>query len=120
MWERTSNDFYSGSVASVYHVFILFFATALRLELVADDLVVGPPLTTLNMFTDGVHLDVTVSYATGSALVGMGLSRWWVEPEEQRVRSVRSPAGPMKFLHSLAIESQFHWKSWMMTSGEQV
>lgn len=23
----------------------------------------------------------------------------------------------MKFLHSLAIESQFHWKSCMMTSG---
>ena len=72
MCERTSDDFYSGSVASVHHVFILFFATALRLELVADNLVVGPPLTTPNMFTDGVHLDVTVSYATGSALVGMG------------------------------------------------
>jgi len=25
----------------------------------------------------------------------------------------------MKSLHSLAIESQFHWKSCMMTSGEK-
>jgi hypothetical protein len=28
-----------------------------------------------------------------------------------------SPAGPIKFVHSLAIESQFHSKSFTMTSG---
>ena len=75
VWERTSNDFYSGSVASVYHVFILFFATALRLELVADDLVVGPPLAALNMLIEGVHLDITVSYVADSVPVRISL-RW--------------------------------------------
>ena len=53
-------------MASVHHVFVLFFATTLRLELVASDLVIGPPLATLDMLTDGVHLDIPVSYVTNS------------------------------------------------------
>ena len=49
-------------MASVDHVLVLCLATTLRLELVAGDLVVGPPLVALNMFVDGIHLDVTIPY----------------------------------------------------------
>lgn len=38
------------------------------MELVAGDLVVGPPLATLDMLTDGVHLDIPVSFVTNSVL----------------------------------------------------
>lgn len=70
---RTSNDLDAGSVASIHHVFVLVSTTTFRLKDVAGDLVVGPPLATLDMFIDGIHLDVTVSYMADSAPVGISL-----------------------------------------------
>ena len=60
-------------MANIHHVFVLVSATAFRLEDVAGDLVVGPPLATLDMFIDGIHLDVTVSYMADSAPAGISL-----------------------------------------------
>jgi len=68
--ERTSNDFDTCGVAGVYHVFVLFFAATLRLKFVAGNLVVGPPLGTLNMLICGVHLDGTISCSTDLAMIG--------------------------------------------------
>lgn len=57
----TSNDFYTGCMAGIDHVLVLLGVATFGLELVADDLVVGPPLATLDMFRGGVYLDVAVS-----------------------------------------------------------
>ena len=71
--ERTSDDLDTGSVTSVHHVFVLLRVTTLRLKLVADDLVVGPPLAALDMLIEGVHLNITVSYVADSAPVRISL-----------------------------------------------
>ena len=69
--ERTSNDLDTGGVASVHHVLVLFFTATLRLKLITGDLVVDPPLVTLHILVNGVHLDVTISYVAGSVPVGL-------------------------------------------------
>lgn len=97
--KRTGDDFHACGVANVHHVFILRFATALGLKLVADNLVVGPPLGTLDVLIDGIHLYISVSCLAELALVVLIVGIVWPK---------RLPAGPMKFVHSLAIESQFH------------
>lgn len=58
---HTSDDLYTCRVADVDHVLVLLGGTTFRLELVADDLIVGPPLATLDMFCSWVHLNVAVS-----------------------------------------------------------
>lgn len=59
---HTSDDLDASGMAGADHVAVLLGATAFRLELVADDLVVGPPLVTLKMFCGRVYLNVAVSY----------------------------------------------------------
>jgi len=70
--DNISNDLDASSVTSVHHVLVLIPATALRLEDVAGDLVIGPPLTTLNVLIDGIHLDVTVSSWTDEVFAFVG------------------------------------------------
>lgn len=60
-------------MADIHHIFVLFSATALRLKLVADDLIVGPPLVTPDVLVDGAYLDIAISYVVDS--VPLGLAR---------------------------------------------
>jgi hypothetical protein len=48
-------------MAGVDHVLVLLATTTFRLELVADYLVVGPPLGTLDVFHHWVDLNVAIS-----------------------------------------------------------
>ena len=57
----TSNDLDAGRVAGVDHVLVLLGVATFGLKVVADDLVVGPPLTTLDVFRGRVYLNVAVS-----------------------------------------------------------
>jgi len=67
-----SDDLDTGRMASIDHVLVLLAATTFGLELVADDLVVGPPLAALNVFCYWIDLNVAVSSGTDevSAFVG--------------------------------------------------
>lgn len=48
-------------MAGIDHVLILPAATTFRLELVADNLIVGPPLAALDVFAYRANLNVAVS-----------------------------------------------------------
>ena len=52
-------------MAGIYHVLVLLAATTFGLELVADNLIIGPPLATLYVFHYWVDLNVAVSCWTG-------------------------------------------------------
>lgn len=61
-WGRhTSDDLDTGGVAGVDHVLVLVDGATLGLELVTDDLVVCPPLATLDVFHCRVYLNVAIS-----------------------------------------------------------
>jgi len=49
-------------MADIDHVLVLLAAATFGLELVADDLVVGPPLAALDVFRYWVDLNVAVTY----------------------------------------------------------
>ena len=49
-------------MAGIDHVLVLLTAPTFGLEIVADDLVVGPPLAALDVFCCWVDLNVAVSY----------------------------------------------------------
>ena len=54
-------------MTGVDHVLVLLGGAAFRLEFVADDLVVCPPLAALDGFRRRVHLNVAVSCSTEQA-----------------------------------------------------
>jgi len=58
---HTNDDLDAGRMAGVDHVLVLFTATTFGLELVANDLVISPPLAALYMFCYWVDLNITVS-----------------------------------------------------------
>ena len=58
---HTSDDSNTGIVASVDHVPILVDGATFGLELVTDDLVVCPPLVTLDVFCCRVYLNIAIS-----------------------------------------------------------
>lgn len=58
---RTSENLDTGCMAGIDHVLILLAAATFGLELVADDLVVGPPLAALDVFCYWIDLNVAVS-----------------------------------------------------------
>jgi hypothetical protein len=67
-------------VAGVDHVLVLLACAAFGLERVADDLVVGPPLATLDVFCGGVYLNVAVScWAGGRKKNGYSVGRTEME-----------------------------------------
>jgi len=67
-----NEDLDAGCMAGIDHVLVLLAATTFGLELVADDLVVGPPLAALDVFCHWVDLNVAVSGGTDkvSAFIG--------------------------------------------------
>ena len=58
---HTSDNLDTGCMAGVDHVLVLLGGTTFGLELVADDLVVGPPLATLDVFCGRICLNVAIS-----------------------------------------------------------
>jgi len=61
---HTDDDLDTSRMAGVDHVLVLVTTTAFGLELVADDLVVGPPLAALYVFCCWVYLNIAVSCGT--------------------------------------------------------
>jgi len=59
---HTSDDPNTGIVAGVDHVPVLIDSATFGLELVTDDLVVRPPLATLDVFCCWVYLNIAISY----------------------------------------------------------
>ena len=98
--ERTSDDLDTSSIASVHHIFVLSWAAALR------SWRAGSRSSTVCLG----YGSLGCSYILGDRISARGFStsgRKWGRP------------APMKFLHSLAIVSQFHWNGWMMISDEK-
>ena len=62
-WRRhTGDDLDASGVTGIDHVLVLLGAATFGLELVTDDLVVGPPLAALDVLHYRVYLNVAVSY----------------------------------------------------------
>jgi hypothetical protein len=67
-------------VASVDHVLVLGFVTALGYELVRDGLIVGPPLRALDVFLRRAHLRGQGAGSTKLEIgAGIGICRAYIE-----------------------------------------